>query len=293
MRAPQPPLEYLVTASQTSLEAFELAQLNRSANLRKELRDILDEWLQTEVDARVSRWILDCRRAQHDDASPLPAPPREPVRIGQLTMGQCWWHAQRTDPGAGVEREREMSARISRAWHVLPIAGRSPAHDFKRRLRKPSPPGKLSSATRAIGRHGEPSKRPAQPGGAIGWRRLLDRKPCAAASRRQQRSSESRGDGPPAKVALDAARPERISANRATRAPPLRSTSPASSKAIGSSAGRVAPPSAKPTPTLAQRFHPPPISVCPPSAIRKRARLIFCRPPSVQPSTTASANPPP
>jgi len=86
MRAPQPPLEYLVTASQTSLEAFELAQLNRSANLRKELRDILDEWLQTEVDARVSRWILECRRAQNGDAGPLPAPPREPVRIGQLAM---------------------------------------------------------------------------------------------------------------------------------------------------------------------------------------------------------------
>jgi hypothetical protein len=86
MRAPQPPLEYLVTASQASLEAFELAQLNRSANLRKELRDILDEWLQTEVDARVSRWILDCRRAQNDDASSLPAPPREPARIGQLAM---------------------------------------------------------------------------------------------------------------------------------------------------------------------------------------------------------------
>lgn len=86
MRAPQPPLEYLVNASQSSLEAFELAQLNRSANLRKELRDILDEWLQTEVDVRVSRWILECRRAQNDDAGPLPMPPREPVRIGQLAM---------------------------------------------------------------------------------------------------------------------------------------------------------------------------------------------------------------
>lgn len=86
MRAPQQPLEYLVTASQASLEAFELAQLNRSANLRKELRDILDEWLQTEVDARVSRWILECRRAQNDDASPLPAAPRKSVRIGQLNL---------------------------------------------------------------------------------------------------------------------------------------------------------------------------------------------------------------
>ncbi len=97
MRAPQQPLEYLVTASQASLEAFELAQLNRSANLRKELRDILDEWLQTEVDARVSRWILECRRAQNDDASPLPAAPRKPLRIGQLALA---FLPQTNPPGA-------------------------------------------------------------------------------------------------------------------------------------------------------------------------------------------------
>ena len=86
MRDPQSPLEYLVTSSQTSLEAFELARLNRAANLRKELRDVLDEWMQTEIDARMARWILECRRAQNTDSDSLAAPPREPARIGQLAM---------------------------------------------------------------------------------------------------------------------------------------------------------------------------------------------------------------
>jgi len=86
MRDNQPPLEYLVTSSQTSLEAFELTRLNCSANLRKELREILDEWLQSEVDARLARWILECRRAQSDGPTSLAAPPHEPARVGQLAM---------------------------------------------------------------------------------------------------------------------------------------------------------------------------------------------------------------
>jgi hypothetical protein len=86
MRDPQSPLEYLVTSSQTSLEAFELARLNRAANLRKELRDVLDEWMQTEIDVRMARWILECRRAQNTDSDSLAASPREPARIGQLAM---------------------------------------------------------------------------------------------------------------------------------------------------------------------------------------------------------------
>ena len=64
MRLPQPPLEYLVTSSQVALESFELARLNRTANLRKEMREILEEWVQMEVDARLARWILECRRSQ-------------------------------------------------------------------------------------------------------------------------------------------------------------------------------------------------------------------------------------
>jgi len=62
-----PPLDYLTTSSKATLESFELSRLNRASNLRKELRQILEEWVDAEVDARMARCILDCRRAQDCD----------------------------------------------------------------------------------------------------------------------------------------------------------------------------------------------------------------------------------
>lgn len=85
MRDSEAPIEYLVTSSQTSLEAFELARLNRCANLRKELREVLEEWLQMEVDARLARWILECRRAQSGGSDSLAAPRLEPS-VAQLAL---------------------------------------------------------------------------------------------------------------------------------------------------------------------------------------------------------------
>jgi hypothetical protein len=58
------PLEYLVTSSEDALETFELSRLNRSANLRKELRDVVEEWIEAEIQSRLARWILECRRTQ-------------------------------------------------------------------------------------------------------------------------------------------------------------------------------------------------------------------------------------
>jgi hypothetical protein len=85
MRDSEAPIEYLVTSSQTSLEAFELARLNRCANLRKELREVLEEWLQMEVDARLARWILECRRAQSGGSDSLAAP-RIESSVAQLAL---------------------------------------------------------------------------------------------------------------------------------------------------------------------------------------------------------------
>jgi hypothetical protein len=64
MAATRPSLEYLVTSSQQSLESFELSRLSQASNLRKELRDVVEEWVQTEVEARFARWILECRRME-------------------------------------------------------------------------------------------------------------------------------------------------------------------------------------------------------------------------------------
>jgi|HubBroStandDraft_5_1064220.scaffolds.fasta_scaffold04476_4 hypothetical protein len=52
--APQPPIEYLASASHTSLEAFELARLNQIARLRTEILQILEELVSAEVEARLA-----------------------------------------------------------------------------------------------------------------------------------------------------------------------------------------------------------------------------------------------
>jgi len=58
----QPPLEYLITSSQAGLESFEHSRLWRCGNLRKELRDLFEECIEAETQARLARWILECRR---------------------------------------------------------------------------------------------------------------------------------------------------------------------------------------------------------------------------------------
>jgi hypothetical protein len=80
----QPPVEYLLRCSNPSLEGFELSRLNRIANLRKELADLYEEWIQAEVEARLARWILNTRRqpvplatALLEAAPPEPRPPKQ------------------------------------------------------------------------------------------------------------------------------------------------------------------------------------------------------------------------
>lgn len=65
-----PPLEYLVTSSQAGLENFELVRLNTIANLRKELGDLVEEWIEAETQSRLARWILECRRTQGSASDP-------------------------------------------------------------------------------------------------------------------------------------------------------------------------------------------------------------------------------
>jgi len=92
------PLEYLVTSSQSAVESFELSRLNRVSNLRKEIREVVDEWIAAEAEAQIARWILDCRRAQTDDPPTMrtsatealsatsPSSPAEPKRCDPLPM---------------------------------------------------------------------------------------------------------------------------------------------------------------------------------------------------------------
>lgn len=86
-----PPLEYLVTSSQAGLENFQLCKMNKVANLRRELRDVVEEWIEAEIQSRLARWILECRRTQdaaaHARTSEVDAPLRlEDVAASLLSL---------------------------------------------------------------------------------------------------------------------------------------------------------------------------------------------------------------
>jgi len=58
----RPAHEYLVACSNMSLESFQISRMNQAANLRKQVRALVDQWIEAEVDAGLSRWMLECRR---------------------------------------------------------------------------------------------------------------------------------------------------------------------------------------------------------------------------------------
>lgn len=77
MKTTKSMLDYLARCSQTSLESFELARLNDLANLRKQMIDVIDEWVETDIQARIAEWILHRRRQQ----AALRHPPQSVRRI--------------------------------------------------------------------------------------------------------------------------------------------------------------------------------------------------------------------
>ncbi len=64
MKTTKPMLDYLATCSQTSLEAFELARLNDLANIRKQMMEVVNDWVEADIQARIAEWILVRRRQQ-------------------------------------------------------------------------------------------------------------------------------------------------------------------------------------------------------------------------------------
>jgi hypothetical protein len=61
MRSKTSAFQYLLECSQMSLEDFELARLDRASNLRKQMRDIGEEWVEVAVQAQLARWVRENR----------------------------------------------------------------------------------------------------------------------------------------------------------------------------------------------------------------------------------------
>ena len=63
-----PSLEYLYTASRSSLQSFELAHLNHAANLRREIAVLMDQWIEETAEAMLARCMLDHYAKLHRSA---------------------------------------------------------------------------------------------------------------------------------------------------------------------------------------------------------------------------------
>jgi len=168
MENTRPPLEYLLTCSEAGLESFEMSRLNRVANLRRELRDVLDEWMEAEVNARVARWLLECKRAESlaagapnlpppvslllgsqglpflphmPGADDSPTPPNDELARAAGTLGE---HSARQPRGSEVPRceqstgLRQLERRARRTASLVPAppirARLQPALLFRRKL---------------------------------------------------------------------------------------------------------------------------------------------------------------
>jgi len=57
----EPPWEFLLSASLTSLQSYELSRLTHAANLRKEIGQLLDSWLDENAAAMLARWLTEQR----------------------------------------------------------------------------------------------------------------------------------------------------------------------------------------------------------------------------------------
>src|SRR5690348_11848935 len=125
MGVTRPPLEYLASCSRVALESFELSRLNEASNYRKEVQQILQGWIDTEVDARLARWILESKQAQARDG--LQAAMAQPVPLEQLDLSFLPSNGAQESAGEAVEvveaRDANENTRKARGSKL-----RRPAH---------------------------------------------------------------------------------------------------------------------------------------------------------------------
>lgn len=80
----QPPWDFLLSASRNSLQSYELSRLSHAANLRKEIAQLLDSWLEENTAAMLARWLMEQReRPTSDDGKTAVAGGEHAVRRGR------------------------------------------------------------------------------------------------------------------------------------------------------------------------------------------------------------------
>lgn len=64
----EPPWEFFLSASRTSLQSYELSRLSHAANLRKEISALLGQWVEENACAMLARWLI-----EHRERPPRPS----------------------------------------------------------------------------------------------------------------------------------------------------------------------------------------------------------------------------
>ena len=153
MSATRPSLDYLASCSEMSLESVELSRLNVAANLRKEFHDILEEWIDSEVDAQLARTLLEWRRA-HDAGANLPCRSADkPAQFEQLAIAflpETVAAAAHTlpEPQARSSPSTELAVRTE-PREVAPAASQSRQTNPGRAVSPASPSARSTSLTKA------------------------------------------------------------------------------------------------------------------------------------------------
>lgn len=75
----EPPVKYLLESSDERLRDFMLARLAKSANLRKDIKKLLDDCIEQRAEALLAQWLLE----HGAEIAALEAPPlrEEPQKI--------------------------------------------------------------------------------------------------------------------------------------------------------------------------------------------------------------------
>jgi hypothetical protein len=55
----QPPWDFLLSASRTTLQSYELSRLSHAANLRKEIVNLVNNWVEENSNAMLARLLMD------------------------------------------------------------------------------------------------------------------------------------------------------------------------------------------------------------------------------------------
>ena len=54
-----PPWDFLLSATRNTLQSYELSRLNHAANLGKEIKQLLDSYIEESSNARLARLLMD------------------------------------------------------------------------------------------------------------------------------------------------------------------------------------------------------------------------------------------